>query len=173
MCTTCCYSSVWNERRSWCGINMFPTAGTAGLFYEVTAGHQAVSVNKLWSLCPSPHSQSSHLSSPPTLRHSLSPTETQRLFPWHPFTVLPSGSVCTALRLCAASLTHWDNVYLFIFTGEPSPHHRQRRLTRCRPLCKYLFSLPVQYVSLSFTRRLRVRMSTSFCARVDEKASSW
>ncbi len=42
------------------------TAGTqAGLFYEVTTRRLAVAVNKQRSLCPSPHSQSSHLSNIP------------------------------------------------------------------------------------------------------------
>lgn len=97
---------MWDKR-------IVPAAGTrAALFYEVTAGRLAVVVNKLRSLCPSPHSQSSHLSntphSPSTHTHTrcLNPKEIHRLFPWHPFTLLPSDSVCTALRLCAASLTH-------------------------------------------------------------------
>lgn len=51
----------WDKR-------IVPTAGTqAGLFYEVTAGRLAVAVNKLRSLCPSPHSQSSHLSNTRTV----------------------------------------------------------------------------------------------------------
>lgn len=116
----------------------------------------------------SPHTfQHSLPPPPPTLisPHSLSPNETHCLFLWHSFILLPSDSVCTALRLRAASLTHWDNVYLFIFTGQPSPHHCQRRLTRCRPLCKYLFS-SVQYISLSFTLPLCQCMNMFVCLRV-------
>lgn len=78
--------------------------------------------------------------------HILHPTETRWLFLWHP--LLPGNTVYTWLRLRAASLTHWTNVRLFVFTGQPSPHHCQRRLTRPRPLCKYLLSLSVQYGSL-------------------------
>uniref|UniRef100_A0A669BFZ2 Discs large MAGUK scaffold protein 3 n=1 Tax=Oreochromis niloticus TaxID=8128 RepID=A0A669BFZ2_ORENI len=51
----------------------------AGLFYEVTAGCLAVTVNKQQSHCPSPHSQSSHpLSTPPTPPSSLSPVSLPR-----------------------------------------------------------------------------------------------
>lgn len=98
---------------------------------------------------------------------SLTPKETHCLFLWHPFILLPSDSVCTALRLRAASLTHWDNVYLFIFTGQPSPHHCQRRLTRCRPLCKYLFSLSVTvYIPLIHTSSVSVHEHVCMFASV-------
>uniref|UniRef100_A0A671UMM7 Discs large MAGUK scaffold protein 3 n=1 Tax=Sparus aurata TaxID=8175 RepID=A0A671UMM7_SPAAU len=98
---------MWDKR-------IVPTAGTqAGVFYELTAGRLAVAVNKQRSLCPSPHSQSSHLSQHPPLHthtrththtHNLSPKEIHRLFPWHPFTLLPSDGVCAALHnVCISS----------------------------------------------------------------------
>lgn len=52
---------------------------------------------------------------------SLSPKEIHRLFPWHPFTLLPSDSACTALCLCAASLAHWDNVCISSYSQANPP----------------------------------------------------
>lgn len=57
----------------------------------------------------------------PVLILNLSPKEIHRLFPWHPFTLLPSDSVCTALCLCAASLTHWDNVCISSYSQANPP----------------------------------------------------
>lgn len=57
-----------------------------------------------------------------TNTHTLNPNEIHRLFPWHPLTLLPSDSVCTALRLCAAaSLTHWDNVCICSYSQANPP----------------------------------------------------
>lgn len=57
----------------------------------------------------------------PVLILNLSPTEIHRLFPWRPFTLLLSDSVCTALCLCAASLTHWDNVCISSYSQANPP----------------------------------------------------
>lgn len=57
----------------------------------------------------------------PVLILNLSPKEIHRLFPWRPFTLLPSDSVCTALCLCAASLTHWDNVCISSYSQANPP----------------------------------------------------
>lgn len=85
-------------------------------------------------------------STPPLTR--LSPHwQSQGRFLWHP--PLPSN---VPHYVCVLPiLTHRANVYLFIPTGQPSPHYCQRRLTRCRPLCKYLLPLSVQYISLLFS----------------------
>lgn len=57
----------------------------------------------------------------PVLILNLSPKEIHRLFPWRPFTLLLSGSVCTALCLCAASLTQWDNVCISSYSQANPP----------------------------------------------------
>lgn len=160
------------KRRSWCGINIL----------SVQLEHKPVCFMRWprdvwqWRLISGGLSAPVLILSPHTFPTPPHPRPGGLwLFPWYSFNLLPSDSVCTALHLCAASLTHWDNVYLFIFTGQPSPHHRQRRLTRCRPLCKYLFSLSLsaQYIYLSFTLPLCRCMSARTCVCVDEKASSW
>lgn len=80
---------MWDKR-------IVPTAGTqAGLFYVVTTGRLAVAVNKQQSLCPSPHSQSSHLSMrPPPHAHTVSALRR--------FTECSHGirSLCSQVRVC-------------------------------------------------------------------------
>ena len=133
--TTWCYLCAWNESagRSWCGINVLSQRlehkpvcfmswpQDVWLWRLISSGLSApvliLSPHTFPSILPYTHTHThTH-----THTQSLSPKEIHRLFPWHPFTLLPSDGVCAALRLCAASFTHWDNVCISSYSQANPP----------------------------------------------------
>lgn len=109
----------------------------------------------------------------PVLILNLSPKEIHRLFPWRPFTLLLSDSVCTALCLCAASLTHWDNVCISSYSqANPPPIIVNADSLDAGPYVSICICLPdclsfsEHCLSIPFTPPQCVRVSVHVCVRV-------
>lgn len=113
----------------------------------------------------------------PVLILSLSPKEIHRLLPWHPFTLRPSDSVCTALCLCAASLTHWDNVCISSYSqANPPPIIVNADSLDAGPyvsICSLSLCLYSICSSHSHYLCVSVCVFVHACVYVDVKGASW
>ena len=172
---------MWDKR-------IVPTAETqAVLFYEVTAGRLAVAVNKQRSLCPSPHSQSSHLSTPPpSAPNSSLPTfSVPRRLADCSYGIRSSWAiVCVLHHVCALPASHSELMCICSYSqANPPPiivnadsldagpyvSICSRCLYSIYPSCSHFLWCMNMFVCFFVC----VCMCVCVCVCVDGKASSW